>query len=265
MRDVRLQEMEKVIRENGTVSMEELCRRFDVSMHTVRRDVAELEKRGVVEKVYGGVSASDRANRILPAFQERFEMNAEAKRACCQAAAGMIRDHDVIFVDSGTTCSSLLEFVDDAISITVVTHNLQLIQSAVQHDNVQLILLPGQLCRKTLSLTGVETVSSLKQYNIQKAFMATTGSTERTVTNSFPNEFEIKQAVMTMVPEKILLMTSEKFGHPGLMNYASFSEFQTVITDRLPEEPYLSSLRESGVRLLVAGEREHETRDDQIG
>ena len=95
--------------------------------------------------------------------------------------------------------------------------------------------------------------------------MATTGSTERTVTNSFPNEFEIKQAVMTMVPEKILLMTSEKFGHPGLMNYASFSEFQTVITDRLPEEPYLSSLRESGVRLLVAGEREHETRDDQIG
>ena len=259
MRDVRLQEMEKVIRENGSVSMEELCRRFGVSMHTVRRDVAELERRGAAEKVYGGVSASDRASRILPAFQERSEMNTEAKRACCRAAAGMIRDHDVIFVDSGTTCSALLEFIDGLSDITVVTHNLNLIQSAVEHDNVQLILLPGQLRRKTLSLTGAETVSSLKQYNIQKAFMATTGSTEKTVTNSFPNEFEIKQAVMATVPERILLMTSEKFGHPGLMNYASFSEFQTVITDRLPEEPYLSSLRESGVRLLVAGDGEQET------
>ncbi len=252
MRDLRLQEMEKAIREAGTLSMEALCSRFGVSMHTVRRDVAELEKRGTVAKIYGGVSATEGSRNGSPTFLERSTIHADQKRECCRAAARLIRDHDVIFIDSGTTFSALPEFIADRQNLTIVTHNLSLAEHAFPYENLQIIMLPGTLRRKTLSLTGAETVTALKRYNIQKAFMATTGTTERTVTNSFPNEFEIKQTAMTVIPERILLLTQDKFGLAGLMNYASFSDFQTIVTDQLPEEPYLTALRESGAALICA-------------
>ena len=252
MKDIRLQEMEKMIREAGTMTMDDLCSRFNVSMHTVRRDVAELEKRGMVSKVYGGVTAIDNSKLLLPTFMERSEIHVEQEQNCCRAAAQMIQDNDVIFIDSGTTFSSIIDFISNRQGLTIVTHNLKIIQHAFPFENLEVIVLPGRIRRRTLSLTGVETVSALKRYNIRKAFMATTGTTESTVTNSSPNEFEIKQAAMTVAPERILLLTTDKFGHSGLMNYASFSDFQTIVTDTTPPEPYLSALRESGTRLIIA-------------
>ena len=252
MKDIRLLEMEKAIREAGTLSMEDLCARFSVSMHTIRRDLAELEKRGSVSKVYGGVTAIENSKLLLPNFYERAEINVEQKRECCRAAASFIKDHDVIFIDSGTTFASLIDFISDRVGVTIITHNLKVIRNAFFYENLDVIVLPGKLRRKTLSMTGAETVAALKRYNIQKAFMATTGTTEKTVTNSSPNEFEIKQTAMSVIPERFLLLTADKFGHAGLMNYASFSDFQTIITDRKPQEPYYSTLRESGAKLIIA-------------
>jgi len=251
VRDLRLQEMEKAIREAGTLSMEELCRRFDISMHTARRDVAELEKQGAAEKIYGGVTAPGPARQLLPSFQERANHQAEQKRACCRLAAELVRDHEVIFVDSGTTMTALADYLADRKDLTIVTHNLNLLSYAFPYEQLQVIVLPGRLRRRSLSLTGAETVASLRKFNIQKAFMATTGTTENTVTNSFSNEFEIKQTAMEIAQERILLITTEKFGHPGLMNYATFSDFQTIITDRMPEDPWRTALKESGARVLT--------------
>lgn len=259
MRDLRLQEMERAIREAGTLSMEELCQRFGISMHTARRDVAELERLGVAEKVYGGVTAPEHTRQLLPSFQDRTAHQADQKRECCRAAAALVKDHEVIFVDSGTTMSPLVDFLAERKDLTIVTHNLNLLRYALPYEQLQVIVLPGRLRRKSLSLTGTETAAYLRKFNIQKAFMATTGTTEYTVTNSFSNEFEIKQTAMEIAQERILLITVDKFGHPGVMNYAKFSDFQTIITDRIPEEPWRSSLRESGARVLIAGKRTQET------
>ena len=57
---------------------------------------------------------------------------------------------------------------------------------------------------------------------------------------------------MSVIPERILLLTTDKFGHAGLMNYASFSDFQTIVTDTTPKEPYLTALKECGARLMIA-------------
>ncbi len=256
MRDIRLQEMEKAIHEAGTMSMEELCSRFAVSMHTVRRDVADLEKKGSVSKVYGGVTAIENRQQVLRSFTERMTISADSKRECCRAAASLVHDGDVIFIDSGTTTPALIDFIADRQNVTVVTNNLNVVERCIHYENLQVIVLPGRLRRQTLSLTGAETISALRKYNIKKAFMATTGTTDHTVTNSSPNEYEIKQAAMSAIPERILLVTNEKFGKAGLMNYASFSDFQVVVTDRKPAEPYLSELEKSGTRMICIGNQE---------
>ena len=85
MRAERLNEMEQYILGKETVSLDDLCSQFDISMNTVRRDVAELLDRGNIRKVYGGVS-STLISRPL-GFSVRKQKNSEAKQIIGQLAS----------------------------------------------------------------------------------------------------------------------------------------------------------------------------------
>ena len=243
MRNDRLLEMEKVIGQSGKISMTELCALFNVSMNTVRRDVAELRRRGDVEKVYGGVCAVENNGSVLRPFTERQTIADAAKRAICREAAKLLEDGDVVFVDSGTTMVHLVDNLASRQELTIITNNLALVQQAIPYDNLRMIVLPGQLRRKTNSLTGMETVRALRQYNIRKAFLAATGSTLTGVTNSSPQEYESG--------ERILLLCKQKFGHAGLMTYADFQDFHYIVTDQPLDAPYAEAVKRAGATVLT--------------
>jgi len=230
MKSFRLRRMEQYILEKEHVSMEELCKEFDMSMNTVRLDVAELVSKGVVKKIYGGV-CSNRQNSLVP-FEERKMKNNEKKRALCRAAAELVEDGDIIFVDSGTTVMHLPDFLDESKSVTILTNNLNVIVRSVPFPNLQIICLPGILERKTNSFVSAETGKILARYNISKAFFAATGVTENgDVTNSSSLEYEIKRAAMEGSEHKYLLLDSSKFGKSALLTYAEISEMERVLVD----------------------------------
>lgn len=114
-----------------------------------------------------------------------------------------------------------------------------------------MIVLPGQLRRKTNSLTGMETVRALRQYNIRKAFLAATGSTLTGVTNSSPQEYEIKRTALECSGERILLLCKQKFGHAGLMTYADFQDFHYIVTDQPLDAPYAEAVKRAGATVLT--------------
>ena len=255
MRNVRLLEMEKLIAQSGTVSMTELCGHFNVSMNTVRRDVAELKRRGGIEKVYGGVVSVNDAPKALRSLDERQPIAEVSKQSICRLAAGLLADGDTIFVDSGTTMVYLADNLAAFSELTIVTNNLALVQRAIPYENLRVIVLPGQLRHKTNSLTGMETVRSLRQFNVKKAFLAATGTTASGVTNSSPQEYEIKRCALECSQVRVLMLGREKFGHAGLMTYGRFEDFDYVVTDRPPENSYVSAVQQAGAKLLVASEQ----------
>lgn len=235
MKSFRLRRMEQYILEKENVSMEELCREFDVSMNTVRLDVASLVKKGSIKKVYGGV-CSNRQNSLVP-FEERKMKNSDNKKALCCYAASLVEDGDIIYVDSGTTTMYLPDFLDNRKSVTMLTNNLNAIMRAVSKENIQVICLPGILERKTNSFVSAETGHILERYNIRKAFFAATGVTENgDVTNSSSLEYEIKREAMQNSEHKYLLLDASKYGRSALLTYAHLSDMEQVIADE-----YMSS------------------------
>ena len=236
MKSFRLRRMEQYILEKENVSMEELCEEFDVSMNTVRLDVAELVKKGSVKKVYGGV-CSNRENGLVP-FEERKMRHSEQKKAVCRAAAELVVDGDIIYVDSGTTTMYLPDYLEKKKNITLLTNNLNAIMRAVPFENIQVICLPGILERRTNSFVSAETGQILARYNIKKAFFAATGVSENgDVTNSSSLEYEIKKEAMQNSEHKYLLMDSSKYGKSALLTYAHVSEMEKLVVagDVLPE------------------------------
>lgn len=252
MKADRILDMERYICQHGSASMEDLRRQFDVSMNTVRRDVAMLLRRGTVEKFYGGVRARTLDQHVLTPYEVRRGTGEKAKIAVGQAATELVRDGDVIFIDSGTTTMHMVDFLASRQNVTIVTHNLEVIFRVLPNENITVIALPGQVQRKTNSITGGEAVRFLKQFNIRKAFMAATGISPHGASNSFPLEYEIKRMAVEHCEQAILLVTHEKFGVSGLMTYAPLSAFSAVVTDQAPDRESCERVEQAGAKLLVA-------------
>lgn len=252
MKADRVLDMERYICQNGSASMEELRRQFDVSMNTVRRDVAMLLRRGTVEKYYGGVRAIASDHPPLTPYEVRRGAGEKAKIAVGQAAAELVRDGDVIFIDSGTTTVHMVDFLAARRDVTIITHNLEVICRALPYENLGVIAMPGQLQRKTNSFTGGDAVRFLRRYNIRTAFMAATGVSTHGATNSFPLEYEIKREAIEHSGQSVLLVAREKFGVSGLMTFAPLSAFAAVVTDQEPDPGDRERIGLAGAELLIA-------------
>ena len=250
MKSFRLRRMEQYVLEKETVSMEELCTEFGISMNTARLDVAQLVNKGSIKKVYGGVT-SNRQNSLVP-FEERKMKNNDRKRSICRAAAALVEDGDIIYIDSGTTAMYLVDFLENRRNITILTHNLNAIMRALPYPDMQIICLPGTLERKTNSFVSAETGRVLERYNIQKAFLAAAGVTANgDVTNSSPMEFEVKRAALENSAHVYLLVDSSKYGRSSLLTYAGITDMEKVIADDDADKAFVELCRQNNVELQL--------------
>ena len=249
MKSRRLEEMNQYITEHGFAGMDELQTVFGVSINTIRRDVAELIVEGKVQKVYGGVRSKGPA--LIP-YEIRSSDASHLKEMIGLRAASFVREGDIIFIDSGTTTLWMMEALKNKENITIVTNNIEVMFRALEQTNIRLIVLPGELHRKTHSLTGEETVQDLARFNIHTAFMAATGISENGVTNSSPMEYEIKKMAIERSRRTVLMVTGDKFGVTSLLTYAGLDDLDTVITDSSMPDRYRHLLTERGIQWIEA-------------
>ncbi|MBR6668479.1 MAG: DeoR/GlpR transcriptional regulator [Clostridia bacterium] len=254
MKADRILEMERYILDRGASTMEELRDHFEVSMNTVRRDVAELLKRGTVEKVYGGVCARKNEQALTP-YEVRRRGSEDAKAAIGRRAAELVQDGDIIFIDSGTTTLHMIDHLADKRELTIITNNLEAINRALPYENINIIALPGQVRRKTRSFTGDDAVRYLKRFNVRTAFMASTGLSAHGVTNSSPMEYEIKKCAVESAEKTVLLISRAKFGVTGLMTFAQLEDFDVLITDAPPSPEEQARVNSSGAQLIIAQDK----------
>jgi len=250
LKSFRLNEMEMYIADNGTVTMQNLCNHFDVSISTVRQDVSRLVLKGAVKKVYGGVS-SVRTNQMVP-FEERKARNFNHKQAIGKKAADLLKNHDIVFIDSGTTTMHVIEHIPLEKKVTILTHSMSAIHAAIPHDHVELIVLPGKMDRKTNSFLTAD-LRYLEQYNITVALMAATGiSASGDVTNSSIIEHEIKRKAVKKSERAYLLVDSSKFQRVALVTYAHLNQFTAVITDEGVSPDVSKLIHEAEIELQVS-------------
>ncbi len=232
MRAERLKKMEDYISKRDFVTIDELSNKFSVHKNTVRSDVNELAEKGIIEKRYGGVSYK---SSILPtSYKEREEISVESKKNIGRVAAGFLQDGDVIYVDAGTTTSTLfydLTLLPD--NLTVITNNLAVINRCFQFTDYNVYCLPGKGDRQMNSFASFETIESLRSYNIQKAFMGVRGISESgDLSSASPIDARLKTVVLEISQQKILMAEAEKVGRSAMLNFAKLSCFDIWACDK---------------------------------
>lgn len=230
MKETRRKQMENLINKRQTMTMEELCEYFQVSMNTIRADVSFLTKSGAVEKVYGGVRALQ--NSQVPVFSLRTTMATNAKKRIAQSAEQLIRDGDSIFIDAGTTTMGIIDCLSPQKNVTILTRNLYVMSRAATLPNVELIILPGVYDRRTNSVSDVSTLEFMERYQPGKAFMGVTSiSSDGKLNVSNYIEYKLKHMAVQQSRETYVMVDSSKFGDIGLMSYGDLKNVAGVITD----------------------------------
>ncbi len=236
MKDDRRKQMEALVARREAVTMEELREEFGVSMNTIRSDVAYLTDTGSVEKVYGGVRAVQRQE--VPLFTQRTQLHADEKHRIARYAQTCIEDGDTLYIDAGTTTMHLIDLLDPNKHVTIVTGNLYVVHQAYGKPNVELIVLPGGMNRRTNSVADVSTLEFLGRYQFAKAFMAASGvSPDGKLNVSTYIEYELKKLAAGRSRQTWLLVDGGKFGGSSLMSYGALEDMTEVVTDaRCPAE-----------------------------
>lgn len=250
MKEERLKFMEEYIKEKKICSLDALCEVFDVSKITVRRDVDWLCRKGLIDKVYGGVRYVEQENLETLPYAERDHKNVQEKEKIGKLAAGIILDGDTIFIDSGTTTLRLIRHISDK-NVTVFTNNLHVINACVEYANIRLMVSGGEFLGLTKSFMGYGSIAFMDGYHIGKAFLAATGvSLDCGLTNSAPQETEIKKLIVKKSIESYVMIDHDKWDRVSLRTYGMPDAVTGVITDREPPEKYADYFRRHNVRVI---------------
>lgn len=247
----RIHKIQELLEDNQSISINRLCDIFQVSKNTIRRDINDLEKKDLIKKVYGGIMLKPAANAPEP-FASREIKNSPQKKQIARLAADLVGDGEVIYIDSGTTTMHMIPYLAEKNNITILTASLNVINAAAAYSNFNVIATGGTLYLPSKAFVGTSVLNCLKNYNISKAFLATTGiSLEKGVTNAAPLEYEIKQYVVQKCSTKILLADTSKIDKASLMTFCQLKDVNYLIMEELPPQNYINYLESHHVRLLV--------------
>ncbi|EIW18836.1 MULTISPECIES: DeoR/GlpR family DNA-binding transcription regulator [Pelosinus] len=245
----RIDEIEKLLREEEIVSLDKLCDLFQVSKATIRRDVNELEKHGSIKKIYGGIMLSQKDS------QQHFQLSEKSikcKRNAAKLASDLVVNGDVIYIDSGTTNMYLIPFLSKRMNLTIITANLYVISAALEYPQLNIISTGGILHRPSNAFVGSAVINFLQNYNISKRFFSSSGvSLTNGVTSAFPLEYEIKRYLIERGETNILLLDSSKVDVVSLKTFCRLDELDYFVTDQRPSKKYCDFFSANNVRLII--------------
>ena len=238
----------------GLYTITELAERFGVSMQTVRKDLRYLSERGVMARAYGGAIDSKvvgGATAEAP-YEAKRTSHLEEKRRIGQRAAALVKPGDTIVIDSGTTGIQLAEALPN-VEVTVVTNDFGVLSSLAPKSNINIVMLGGELRRKSMSFYGGLTVEALNALHVDKLFLGVDGfDLERGITTHFEPEAMLNRKMVENAGTVIAITDSSKFGKVCLHRIIAVAELDTIITDKDAPEEFVQAVQQLGVEVQQA-------------
>lgn len=224
------------LQQAGSVSVEELCRFLDVSIATVRRDLQELEDRGLLRRTHGGATTIEpllyEAFRHDSSFREQIERHAEEKRRIAMAAADLIEDGDTISLTAGTTTTEVVRSIRHRSGITVVTNTVNVAMELSQRRDLEVIVTGGSLRGNWFSLVGPLASQALDQIFADKMFIGVNGiDAGRGLTCHNPDEAATNRKMVKQAKKRIVVADRSKLGMVATHKICDIDAINMLITD----------------------------------
>ncbi len=238
----------------GSVHLNELTTIFpNVSSMTLRRDLIQLEKEGLVIRTLGGASRTTK--EVMDIGQEsayfiRENEQKEPKMIIASKALPFLEKGRAIYFDSGSTIMALTKLIPDE-EFTIITSGINIAQSILRKERPSVILLGGMANRNTLSTSGPLATNILSSLNVDVAFIAASGySNDNHFTVSNLYEAELKKMIIAKARKTIVLLDHSKIGKSLPYTFATSDQVDVLISDATLDKDTTKALEGYKVTIL---------------
>lgn len=229
--DHRKEQILSIAYQQGHISVRELAEQFNVSESTIRRDLHGLADGGLLELNHGGASVVRSTDY---SFLSKSVRNIEAKKAIAKMACEMISDGDQIFVDSGTTCFEMAQFLRGKRGLSIITNSIRIAQE-LYTPAMNVLIVGGQYRPARLDTVGPIAAEVLEKLRGFRAFLGTDGlGMDFGLSAADVDSAHIYAIAVKNARECVLLADSSKFDNSSLYKIADFGQISTIITEKKP-------------------------------
>lgn len=232
----RKKEICDYVNSRNAVTVQELMQQFSASEATIRRDLTELNKKGLLVKVHGGAVALQSQITVDYNVAERETVNREAKTNIARYAASLIQSNDLVYLDAGTTTSFLIDYLDYGTCKDVVFVTNAIIHAKkLSANGFTVYLTGGRLKAATEALIGTECYETLQKYHFSIGFFGSNAvSRTEGCTTPDPEEAEIKRTSILHTRSPYVLCDYEKFDKTSSVRFADFNQVKIITTGEVP-------------------------------
>ena len=248
-RSARLNSISQIIKLSKRVSVEDLSTKFNVTPETIRRDLTDLEAKGIVTRTYGGAVINEARVIENSSFLLRMQHHQEEKRIIAGLAHDLIPKHCVIAADASSTVFEAVRTLQNEKDITLLTNSTHIV-SAFTNSPIQIVSTGGTVNNSTFSMQGSITRNVLKTFYVDVALLSCKAlSVSGGVFDSNEEEAEIKKLMIERAQKVILLADHSKFDHVAFVRLMHFADIHTLVTDREPSQDFRDVLTKNGIFL----------------
>ena len=235
---VRADHILRLLRENGLLTVEDICSRAGVSPITARRDLKELEDQGLLRRNKGGAIPVEpllyEAFRHDSTFQEQLKRMAAEKRRIGLAAADLVRDGETIACTAGTTTTEMIRCLRHRtdLNLKLVTNAVNIGMEVSHHKHLDVIVTGGHLRRDWFSLAGDDAIRTLRQYFVDTAFIGVNGiDPSYGLTCYNPDEASLIAAMVEQSKRQVVVADHTKLSVVATHRICPVEAIRMVITD----------------------------------
>ena len=238
----------------GRASVTELAQTYDVTTETVRRDLAVLDRAGVLRRVHGGAVPTRALHLVEPSVETREATRASHKQAIARAGAEFFpQSGATILIDAGTTTACLAALLPADRELLVVTHSVPIAARLAGLASVSLQVLGGRVRGLTQACVGDQVVTALASLRVDVAFMGANGVTARHgLSTPDPDEAAVKRAMVACANFVVVLADSSKIGQEEFVSFAPIQALDVLVTDAEISPGYRAELAAEGLEVVVA-------------
>jgi DeoR family transcriptional regulator, aga operon transcriptional repressor len=242
---------------DGEVAVDGLARQLQVSEATIRRDLAELERQGLLRRNHGGAAPVApmlyEPFRHVSSFQEQEQRCAAEKRRIGLLAASLISDGEVIAIGAGTTATQVARSIRHRKGITVLTNAVNVGMELSHLAEIKVRVTGGDLSGDWFALVGDVAQRAVSEVFVDKAFVGVDGiHAEHGLTTNYPDQAAIHRAMMRQARQRIVVADHRKVGEVGTSLIWPAADLDILITDKATTDEALAPFAPQHIRVLRA-------------
>lgn len=241
----------EILQEKHTIGVNDLANLVYCSGSTIRRDLARLEKKGLVIRIFGAVTL----NSITPNNESSFEIREKTsvvdKRSLTKKVASLIKPNTTIFIDSSSTLFYIVPFLKEIPNLLIITNGLRIANEILINTNHTVIMIGGTLRPNTNSVLGALAIEQIKNFHADTAIISCFGiSTEYGTSEASADSALLKKEMAKQSDKVVCAFTTAKLGVEGTFKSVPLEDIDCVVINEEIDNDTRNSLTNNGIEII---------------